>query len=322
MTVSTATYRVTRLSVGQLLDRSFWLYRRHFIKYLGITAVVQVLAVSVSVGPLLLGPDAIILAFPASLLSGVLTYITLAALTYAVVGDMFGRPTSFSEAYRYVGQNIADFVAIIALIMAIFIGTLVWWFVPIVGWLTGFGMLMFLGLAVSPLVIIIYIVEEHTLTGSIRRAWELARQRFWWLIGLGLLLTLLNLVVVAGPVQIITLGLQTVIGFESQLPVFGQLFTQTLLTVLYVPLQTIVYLLAYLNVRIYVEGLDLSLQAQRSSGTDDPFAALAQAPQNDLQKIISGREIGYFALLTVGFFGFFMIMGVGIGFFLAAIIGF
>ena len=73
-----------------------------------------------------------------------------------------------------------------------------------IGWLTGPGVLFFVGLVVSPLVAPVVALEKLGVMDSIRRAWDLARSRFWWLIGYAFVLTLLGQLIVTGPVYLVS----------------------------------------------------------------------------------------------------------------------
>lgn len=109
------------LSFGELLDRTFTYYRRHFWTFVGIMAVPHVLLVAVSVGwqsiqSMLLRPAAggvpgeefgsgmIVATFAGAILVIVLYFVVyavaLGAATHAVSEIHLGRPTSVRAAYR------------------------------------------------------------------------------------------------------------------------------------------------------------------------------------------------------------------------------
>ena len=300
MTVSAgATLRP--LQLGEILDRAVHLYRRNFLQYVGIVAVVQVPIALIQIlisltafgntftrlGDILsnpaaapaspfavLGPSYFIGASLNTLVS-ILGFIMLqgvatAALTAAVAGSYLGRPpASIRDAYRSVKEKWLPVVGalLLAIVLAIALG--IWWLIPCFGWFTGGGMLLFLWYVIVPMLAPIIILEGGSPTVAWRRAWTLARRRFWWVLGFALILYLFNLLVVAGPATLVTVGGQFLSG--NPLEITSERFTvQTIVQsfallitgLFYLPLQVASMTLLYLDLRVRTEGLDLTLAAE------------------------------------------------------------
>lgn len=322
--------------VMELLDQAIRLYRNNFLKFVGIIAVAQVpiqlvqMVINILVyqgttgssdfsntGFQALGSSLV------TLLSAILSYIFVsglatAALTRAITGSYLGEDVTIFGAYEHIKDRWGTLLFALFLVGMLGIPLLIWALVPCIGWVTGFGMVMFLGVVIAPLIAPIIVIEHLDAAPAIRRGWELARRRFWWLTGFFLLLGLFNLLVVQGPVYVVTAALAGVIaqGADSaNLVSSGALQTITssllalILSLLYVPLEATCATLAYFDLRVRQEGLDLTLMTRPDGG--DPASALdliRQVPQAVQSSIITWQEMGYFALVSLilaGFYGIF-----------------
>ncbi len=110
------------LSLGEILDRTFTLYRRNFLLFLGISAIPQLLILAVNLAQLLLlGRSAavagalarnvaITLIFTLALIVlYVLTYLVLQGGTIFAVTDLYlGRTTSISASLRRVWGELGS----------------------------------------------------------------------------------------------------------------------------------------------------------------------------------------------------------------------
>jgi hypothetical protein len=349
------------LGVGELLDQAIRLYRRNFLNFIGIIAVVQIpigllqlvlalLAVNganpaftVSRGapppspftPVFLAAEAgnflvVIISFV--LVQGVAT----AAMTRAVADNYLGTPTGFAGAYRRIGRAWLPLIGTLFLagLFALLLG--VWFLVPCVGWATGLGLLAFFGAVIIPLIAPVVVLEQKSGYRAMRRGWDLARRRFWPVIGFVALMFLFNLIVVTGPNLLITAifnGLMFGAGARAGAGSVGGLATaqiviESLLTLvfslLYLPLQLIGFTLLYLDLRVRTEGLDLAMLTQdaaavaaASTGTDPDAVLNLQAPPAESGGLITGRELGYFFALTLGFGAIYVVLVGGF----AAIVG-
>lgn len=344
MIPATTGNQLRPLRLGEILDRAIRLYRRHFIQMIGIVAVVQIpLTLLQLVGSLLtgqgfnqlfastaastadllgnLGPGyaaGTALSGLATLLSYVLVQgVATAAITRLVADSYLGHmQTGVRDAYRRIRGDWLPLVIALLVTFLLAIGIFIWWiFIPCIGWITGGGMLLFLGWVIFPLQAPVIVLEKQTVTLAWRRAWNLARQRFWWLIGFALILYLFNYIVVGAPSTIIaalgllTFGEQGAEAFTGMLALQAvvQAMVTLMATLLYLPLQISCFILAYFDLRVRYEGLDMSLAALDTT-TGQPGPPSDQLPavtpsEKGRQLLVTGRDMGSFAMLTLIFVG-------------------
>jgi hypothetical protein len=344
MTV-TPTNVLRPLRAGEILDRAIRLYRRQFLQYIGVVALIQVPLVAVQLLAALLtfgdtfGRLEDMLANPAAVpetpfevlgpgyfagisLNGLVTIlgfilvqgVAAAALTRAVAHHYMGQTESGSilGAYRNIKDIWFAMVGALLLVAAIGIGLLIWWAVPCVGWFTGGGMLVFLWLVILPLLAPVITLEKESPTRAWRRAWNLARRRFWWVLGFAGLLYLFNLLVVAGPTGLIGAAGQLLVSdpFDlNQRTYTIQTIIQAIATLvtslLYLPLQVASMTVLYFDLRVRTEGLDLALE----SGQTEEGQWLPQ-PAGDAQgsSLLTGRDWRNFILVTFAAIGAFIVL--------------
>jgi hypothetical protein len=182
--------------------------------------------------------------------------------------------------------------------------------VPCVGWFTGMGMSWFYSLVVMQLVTPVIMLEQHVAFQSLRRAWDLARRRFWWLLGFGLVMGVFVQALSGGPAVLLgalLVGLFTSLIEKSSaaliftLQTTAQTLTTLLISLFYFPVQVIAFTLVYLDLRVRTEGLDLALRAEEALGGPSAAGVVANAPAPERGRLITRREWGYFVILTLGF---------------------
>ena len=250
--------------------------------------------------------------------------IATGALTRAVADNYLGRKTSIIDAYRGIGKSWPTLLGALIFIFLLFLGLTVWWIlIPCLGWFTGLGMMVFLMAVINPLVAPVIVLEspgpwnstqDNLLVRfgnwilrfifSVQRAWNLARRRFWPVLGYVLVLALFSLIVVNGPTAIVNMLLTWVV------PSFGDPTTTLVLTsviqglvtlvfvLLYYPLQMAAFTLIYFDLRVRTEGFDLALLTMEASGSTDLAETMAAPIPQTRERIITGSEIGSFAILT------------------------
>jgi hypothetical protein len=335
------------LSAGQLLDQAIRLYRRDFVRLIGIVAVVQipVAAIQIATSTLTLGSmtnylrsitpqmleqglwarfigvffGVILLSF----LSYFLTQIVgMAALSRGIADRLLGQPAGILETYRKIIPLWKRLVALFFLLLLVDLGLLIWLLVPCIGWLTGPSMLMFFGLAITPLIAPVLVLEDKEARQAIRRAWELVRRRFWWVCGFVLIFYVFNRVIVLGPTFLAEIGLLALIGrLGSQAlgPILNTIVSsviQMLFSLIYLPLEITAICLMYLDLRVRTEGFDLEIQASQTSisaegapgGTVDIAGLLAGAPAAGETSLITSSELGKFALISLGFVAVYFVL--------------
>jgi hypothetical protein len=192
------------LRLGELLDRAIRLYRANFLTFIGIIAVVYVplmvlqTASSALLSSSMLGgfstPEEIFTntAYWAGIASTlILAFVQLilvqgiatGALTRAVADNYLGKKTGILDAYRGIGKSWLTLVGALFFVGLVLFVLTIWWLVPCIGWFTGLGMMVFLMAAINPLVPPAVVLENQGVIDAVKRAWSLARRRFWPVIG-------------------------------------------------------------------------------------------------------------------------------------------
>ncbi len=319
------------MTLGEILDKAIRLYRQNFLTFVGIFAIPYIpmviiqMVFSVLYTTTLMGPNSLQNTDPtmvmglgiATIISSVVFLIAnfilvsgfaTAAITRAVANNYMDKPIGILDSYRGISGSVWKLIWTIVLCTLLLFLVLIWSIVPIVGWFSGPGILFFLGWIVTPLVAPIIILEKRGITQSIRRAWDLGRSRFWWLIGYTLVLSLLGQLIVTGPVfllsAILRIALSSIpdMGYEMQTMVdtiVSNLLTMSL-GLLYSPLQLTMMTVVYFDLRARSEGLDLALQlSSLNENQTEPSPALPEIASTDTSRLFAGIDIGRFALLSL-----------------------
>jgi hypothetical protein len=322
--------------VGEVVDHSFRLYRRHFLTFLAITAIIFVpvqlaiqaltLWIQGSTGMLNNASDpltssdfqggaanevfiglmiALIALLVLAVLGSLLMYLSQGALTAAVADSHLDKPVSFGEAYRSMLKHVGPLLGIMALQVLVGIGVFIpvflLFFVAILmvagsgdGAGAAFGLICFAFLAMIPaFVFYIYIsvrwslvvpaimVENLGPVQAIRRSWGLVQDYWWRTAGIGFLLYVIEAIISAGPVYVIT-ALALVL-FRNMDPVALGAITggiTVLTTLLYVPLELTAWTLYYFDQRVRKEGFDIETAlAQRYPQAPPPGYNVGQPGQ-------------------------------------------
>lgn len=337
------TAQVTRLrplGMGELLDHAFRLYRRNFFTFIGIIAVVQIpltlltlLTSLFTVSDMMTAAEAYSYTGPApesvwdilgpsfgwgavlTLILGIISFVFVrgfatAALTRAVAGDYLGEPLGFIDAYRKVGKSWSRVILALLLGGLITIALVIYAIIPCIGWLTGWGMLLFFSNIVMQIVPAIVVLERQTPKNAIRRAWDLTRRRFWWVVGFVALLSLFSLVIVNGPTALVNWVLEYATrGLAAQNPQTAlvissviESLTTLVMTLIYMPLQLAALTLLYFDFRVRTESFDLTWTAERALDADAALEDIvAQAPAPETASLITSNEFGNLFGLTIIF---------------------
>jgi Membrane domain of glycerophosphoryl diester phosphodiesterase. len=171
------------LSVGEILDTSFSLYRRHFGALATVslicTGLPLVLRLFVEAAGGLFAHPALALVYLLSLV--VLSLVATGATVFIVSESYLGRPLSAREALLratpYMGR-----ILIASLLMALVVG-LGFMLIVIPGIILGVG----LALAIPAVVL----EPGRSASGALSRSWELTRGSRWRIFGLGIVLFVL-----------------------------------------------------------------------------------------------------------------------------------
>jgi hypothetical protein len=352
MTTTPASYALKPLSLAEILDQAIRLYRNNFFKFIGILAIPYIplivfqtamsFLMTSSMTDMLRGPTpgsdpfmlfqnpnywiGILGSFAGAILQFILVQgVATAALTRAVADNYMGKSTGILEAYQRLGNAWARLLLALFFVFILSIVLFIWLIIPCVGWFTGPGMFVFLTFVILPLVAPVIVLEKHGATASIRRAWDLSRSRFWWLVGFAFILYLFSQIVVTGPTALAGFLINLIVshnpgslGQFALLTTVVQTLTTMIFSLLYLPLQLTAMTVVYFDLRVRSEGLDLALQSSEAAGGEPATSFLPEitpAPQGSL---ITGTEVGYFALLSIGGIAiYFILFGVLAGAMLA-----
>jgi hypothetical protein len=244
------------LSVGEILDTSFTLYRRHF----GPLATVSLVCTGL---PLLLrlfmeaagGMMAnLSLALLYLLSMVVLSLVATGATVFIVSESYLGRPLSAREALSRATPYLGG-ILICSFLTAFIVGLgLLFLVIP--------GIILGTGLAVAiPAVVL---EPGRSASGALSRSWELTRGSRWRIFGLGLTLLILLYIPLAAITGVLALLLPRAGGSltaATSVSAVVALAVGGMIQLLLYPLFYCVLTIAYYDLRVRKEGFDLELLA-------------------------------------------------------------
>lgn len=278
------------LSIAELFDRSFRLYRQNFGTFLGIVALTQLplfafqLVLLMTQGAttadlaefsdLLEGPVSF-LAIWHILVSTLFTQIGAAALTQAISDNYLGRKVSTLSAFRRIGRSWLTliFALIVAglVIGATAVPFILMLFIPCIGQIVGFAgaiAVMFMGIVLTSLVTPVVVLEKKSAGKATRRAWELAKKRMGWILGYLFLLGLFSSLAIDGPTFLLQSLFDSFVGSTNLMT--QSIVQQTgnlLFSALFLPIELTAITLMYFDLRIRFEGFDLLVLAETGDST-------------------------------------------------------
>ena len=264
------------LSTGELLDRTFSIYRRNFVLFFAIAAVPQLLLFGGQLGIVLASGrtvmGAIINASDGLLFSMLVLPVTIIFLlvsatsqgaTISAVSAMYmGRQTTIAESFAAMKGKIARTAGV--------------WFVT--GLLVGLGFMLFVvpGILLAlrwALVLPCTVLEETGVAESRARSTTLTegcRGRIFLIVFLYLVLFYLLTVLAVMPLAI-GLGIEAARTHSQQLPIWytaSAYLVNFVVASLISPVLTIALTLQYFDGRIRKEAYDLQLMMSAAAGGD------------------------------------------------------
>ncbi|MBC8075183.1 MAG: hypothetical protein H7Y32_03830 [Chloroflexales bacterium] len=271
--MATITARPPR-RIGDLLDLAFQVYRAHFATLVGIVAlplvplaVVRLLLVAPAATAFDLLRDLVVV----QLIAGVLAHAAVRLERRLPVTPLAAYHLPLRRYIFLLGALLLQ-ALIIGAPMGVLGGCLVLAFMPIsvrdASFMLGGALLAFL--AVPGLYLIartLFIAQAVMAEGcnpeaAFKRSWALTRDGTWRIEGIVLLTTLLSLLVSALPAQGAQWALATLEPasaatlLRNEAIVFG---VGQLGLLLMLPLQTLIYTLLYIDIRVRREGYDIAL---------------------------------------------------------------
>jgi hypothetical protein len=296
------------LSIGELFDRAFVLYRRHFWLFVGITAVPGVFALVLTLintgiqNPALQGLDPESAEFEAAMMGMmwavggmmiilviyfIVYMVALGATTFAVSEVYLGRTASIAQVYGRMKRRTGALLWLLFLVGIRLFG--IWMLAmvmfgmataihPVIGAVVGLGaagaaglltVFMMLRWGVS---VPALVLEELSARRAITRSIELTRGRLGRVFLLGLCATMVTYGALA-LFQAPFVGLAMYVGVETwagiALNAAGAILG-TIATTLTSPFMIIGLALIYYDARIREEGFDLEVMLAALDGAPDP----------------------------------------------------
>ena len=340
------------MTLGEILDQAIRLYRRNFIRFIGIIAVPYIPLTLIQTGLTYLSTNSLTdfqvdpsnpFLFPGTYWMGLLGMIVVGFLEFILVRGVAGVALTRAVADSYTGQSVdiigsyskigsswtrvlGAMILFALLSFAVGVGAI---FIPCVGWFFGLGIFIFLSLVVGPLLAPIMALERQDVGSSLRRAWDLGRSRFWWLLGFALILSLLAQLIITGPSYLIKTILQYILleqaTYQDQLvwTTVIQVLVQMIGGLLYLPLQLSAMTVVYFDLRVRAEGLDLALQAAANAGAETNIIALAETSPQPTASLMTGSDAGQFILVSIALIALYAILvGILFAFAFAAVSAF
>jgi len=184
--------------------------------------------------------------------------------------------------------------------------------------------LIFMASVVGEILPAIVVIENINGTNAISRAWDLARRRFWWLLGFAVIFYLFNTLVITGPTALMsylatTFLRQTDLAQNAQLlATVGSSLAGSFLHLLILPIQLTAWTLVYFDLRVRTEGFDLALATLDLS--DESKTDISVLPGATPGRWLTREDISRFVAMTFAFGGLYTLfvaiviwIGVGIG---------
>lgn len=265
-----APLRLRPLEVGDLLDETFRMYRRHFVLFAGISVILSIPAAALSgytyyslFGALLqqvgIGQQLDLNSLRATLGAiavGVLVNLALVpflygAVTYAACESALGREVTAGGVVRGVMRRYFQIFgyALLILLMGIAFCLFPLWTWILVGW---------------SVVMPIMFIENAGLIPALGRSWRLVEGRWWRTFLMIFLIVILFYVARLALDAFVVLG-QVVLQIVLSSVTAGWIFAAATAVVdsIVAPLIQIAIVLIYFDLRVRREGLDLFQLAQR-----------------------------------------------------------
>jgi uncharacterized membrane protein len=243
------------LTVGEILDTSFSLYRRHFAALATValicTGVPLVLRLFLETAGGIFNNLALALLYGISLV--VLNLVATGATVFIVSESYLGRPISAREALDratpYIGR-----ILVCSLLLALVVGLgFLLLLIP--------GIMLAVGLALAiPAVVL---EPRSSASAALSRSWELTRGARWRIFGLGVTLVVLlyiPVLAITGLLALLVSPSQAVIGSASVLMI-AVLAVSGIVQMFIYPLFYCVLTVTYYDLRVRKEGFDLELLA-------------------------------------------------------------
>ena len=283
--------RFEPMTVGQIIDRAFRLYKSNFIRFLAIVAIIQVpiALIRYAVSPQSVeyeqtewqseGGEQFRFGFQSegagvpvvvALLFLAAQLLCTAALTKSVSESYLGNQVTVGQAYKTVLPRLFTLILAMILVSLIFfgvvvVGVMMAFALRIVGFIILLCLMIFMLVRLALMVQTI-VVERSGPFQGIKRSWILTARNFWRSFGLFILLGLMFGLVM---LLFMAAGVLAAGGPRSLFTPSGSLTISLINTagqILIAPIWACALILLYYDLRIRKEGFDLQMLA-RSLGS-------------------------------------------------------
>jgi hypothetical protein len=261
-----ATVELRPMSLGEVLDQTFTIYRENFLLFAGITALPYLAMLAFNFALLLfrqgtktgstanaLSPG-MIGSFLAATFGALFIYLILIgvahAATVSAVGDLYlGREASVRTSYEQAKGSFGSVIVVMILSFLVFVMGCFFLFIP--------GIYLACRLAVS---VPATVVEKNSPVASMQRSMELTKENAWPMFLLLLLVFVIEMVVgglLQLPGTVLTFMALAAKQQPSVLVAVYNYIAQFASQVLVGPIGTISASLMYYNLRVKKEGFDI-----------------------------------------------------------------
>jgi hypothetical protein len=245
------------LSIGEILDTSFQLYRRYFVTLATIGVLCTAIPLMIDVYIEASGGRMahIGLAVLSAVLLMTLNSVATAATVFVVSEGYLGREVGAGDALQFAAPFVWRLIlAQVLNFLLTFVGMLLF-IIP--------GLIVLVALSLTPAALV---VEDLASTAALARSWRLTRGARWKLVGVFIPL-LLILVVPMIAVTVIVTVIAGILGVASAMDSTGVTVLAAafagLVQMLVYPLFNCALTIAYYDQRIRKEGFDLEVLAAR-----------------------------------------------------------
>ena len=263
------------LSVGELLDRAFRLYRAQFLKFTGIVALPLIPMALLQIWSLSsFGTSGLVDLGQQLFIQPLISAVLSVAISEAYLWE----PVSIGEAYRRGSRRYWRLLAASFLIGLAIGGPAVLLGICVSLVTMGMGLLIFV--IIIPLAAYLgtrwgmftpaVVLEEEGAVDGLRRSWHLTEGHFWRVFGTSVLAGVLTLILAQLPAEVVTYAISSTASLE--LAAILSTVVSQLSLVITMPFSLAVTTLLYYDLRVRKEGYDLELQADAiiTSPEDEP----------------------------------------------------
>lgn len=254
------------LSLGEILDRTFTLYRRHFLVFIGISGIPELIVLAFTltrlftVGPATLGAGSVAVNVVLTLLilvANILAYLFSQGGTILAVSDIYlGRSASIGEALRKTAGELAPLFGVIVLNGLAIIGAAILFIIP--GIYVACRLLICVAAA---------LIEGKGPRDSLSRSWALTRDNA----GRAFVILLLSVCITYAALLFFALPFSIPMALSARNPVMLQFWTamvqvgSTVATVLVRPVLLIATSIFYYDLRVRKEAFDIQFMMNPES---------------------------------------------------------